>query len=68
MATLTLEFNANNSLAKSIIYSIQNSGVFKIIEENKTSYNNDFVKKIEESEEQFATGKFKTIKTDDLWK
>jgi hypothetical protein len=68
MATVTLQFNDNDSLAQSIILSIRNSGVFKIIEENKVPYNKDFVKKIEESEEQFTTGKYKTIKTEDLWK
>ncbi len=37
-------------------------------EEQKTPYNPEFVKKIERSEEDFKAGKFKAIKTEDLWK
>ncbi|MDR0829466.1 MAG: hypothetical protein LBN95_05065 [Prevotellaceae bacterium] len=68
MSTLTLQFNANNSLAQSIIHSIRDAGVFRIIEENRMPYSQEFVNKIEASEEQFAAGKFQTIKTEDLWK
>jgi hypothetical protein len=33
MATITLQYNPNNSLAKSIIRSIKSAGVFQITEE-----------------------------------
>ena len=36
--------------------------------EEKSSYNPEFVEKIIRSEEDFKAGKFKAIKTDDLWK
>jgi uncharacterized membrane protein (DUF106 family) len=37
-------------------------------EEEKSSYNSEFVEKINRSEEDFRAGKTKAIKTDDLWK
>ena len=67
METITLRYEAGNDLARSIVNSIKDAGVFTIVEE-KTHYNKKFVKKIRESEAQFAEGKYKTIKTEDLWK
>jgi len=37
-------------------------------EEEKSPYNPEFVKKIKRSEEDFKAGKYKAIKTEDLWK
>jgi len=37
-------------------------------EEEKSPYNPQFVEKINRSEQDFKAGKFKAIKTDDLWK
>ncbi|HEY4196043.1 MAG TPA: DUF2683 family protein [Mucilaginibacter sp.] len=37
-------------------------------EEDKSPYDPEFVKKIKRSEEDFKAGRFKAIKTDDLWK
>lgn len=37
-------------------------------EENKSPYNAKFVNKINQSNNDFEAGKFKAIKTDDLWK
>ncbi len=37
-------------------------------EEEKSSYNSEFVEKINRSEDDFRAGKTKAIKTDDLWK
>ncbi len=37
-------------------------------EETESPYNPEFVEKIVRSEEDFKAGKFKAIKTDDLWK
>ena len=36
--------------------------------EEKSIYNSDFVAKIQRSEKEFKEGKFKAIKTEDLWK
>ena len=42
---------------------------FKIsFEEEESTYDPDFVKKIKQSDEDFKAGKFKAIKTEDLWK
>ncbi|MBB3054834.1 DUF2683 family protein [Mucilaginibacter gotjawali] len=37
-------------------------------EEEKSPYNAEFVEKIKRSEEDFKVGRFKAIRTDDLWK
>ncbi|MDB4919261.1 DUF2683 family protein [Mucilaginibacter sp.] len=37
-------------------------------EEEKSPYNSEFVEKIKRSEDDFEAGKFKAIKTEDLWK
>jgi hypothetical protein len=37
-------------------------------EEEKSPYNPEFVEKIKRSEEEFNNGKYKAIKTEDLWK
>ena len=63
MATIILEYNPNNTLAKSIIHSIKTAGVFKIIEK-KSPYNKEFVEKINESRKSEGV----VIKTADLWK
>jgi hypothetical protein len=38
------------------------------IELDESPYDPEFVAKIRQSEEQISAGKFKVIKTDDLWK
>ena len=68
MATITLKYDTQNDLAQSIINSIKSAGVFTIVEEKVSKYDKVFVKKIQESEQQFAEGKYKSIKTADLWK
>jgi len=37
-------------------------------EEEKSPYNPEFVEKIKRSEADFKAGKYKAIKTEDLWK
>ena len=63
MATITLEYNPNNSLAMSIIHSIKTAGVFQIAEE-KSPYNKEFVEEIQESRKSEGV----VIQTEDLWK
>lgn len=67
MATITLKFDPKNKLIKSIINSAVLAGA-TVEEDNSSPYNKEFVKKIQESEQQFSKGKFKTINTDNLWK
>jgi len=63
MATITLRYNPNNELAKSIINSVKSAGVFQIAEE-KSPYNKEFVEEIQES----RNSKGVVIRTADLWK
>jgi len=63
MATITLQYNPNNTLAKSIIDSVKAAGVFQITNE-KSTYNKEFVEKIQESRNSEGV----VIKTEDLWK
>jgi len=63
MATITLQYNSNNTLAKSIINSVKAAGVFQITDE-KSPYNKEFVEKIQESRKSEGT----IIKTEDLWR
>ena len=35
---------------------------------DETNYNQEFLKKIKESEKQYKKGEYKVIKTQDLWK
>ena len=63
MATITLEYNPNNALPKSIINSLKSAGVFKVTGET-SPYNKEFVEQIDESRKS----KGSVIKTEDLWK
>jgi len=63
MATITLQYNPNNTLAKSIINSVKSAGVFQITEE-KSPYIKEFVKEIQESRKSEGV----VIETADLWK
>jgi hypothetical protein len=63
MATITLEYNPNNALARGIIDSVKSAGVFRVMEE-KSPYRKEFVEKIQESRKSKGV----IIKTSDLWK
>jgi hypothetical protein len=63
MATITLQYNPNNTLANSIINSVKSAGVFRVTEE-KSPYNKEFVEEIKESRKSKGV----VIKTADLWK
>jgi len=68
MCTVTLQYDARNQLAKSIMQSIREAGVFTILEKEHSGYNKEFVSKIEEGRNDARKGKGKAIKTTDLWK
>ncbi len=61
MATITLNYDARNAIARKTIEYILSLGVF---EKKETPYNKEFVKKIERS----MASEGKAIKTEDLWK
>ncbi|MDR0437980.1 MAG: hypothetical protein LBH22_06735 [Bacteroidales bacterium] len=68
MCTVTLQYDARNQLAKSIMQSIREAGVFTILEKEPSGYNKEFVAKVEEGRNDARKGKGKAIKTVDLWK
>jgi hypothetical protein len=63
MATITLQYNPDNTLAMSIINSIKAAGVFRITDE-KSPYDKVFVEEIQKSLKSEGV----VIKTEDLWK
>ena len=68
MCTVTLQYDARNQLAKSIMQSIREAGVFTILEKERSDYSAEFVSKIQEGRNDARKGKGKAIKIDDLWK
>jgi len=68
MSTVTLQFDTCNELAMSIMHSIREAGVFKVIEERTTpDYGKEFIAKVEDGRLDMKAGKGKAIKTADLW-
>ena len=68
MAQILIKYDARNSIAKKTLEFFLSLGIFEIeekTEENKSVYNPEFVDKIKKSEK---SGKWKAIKTTDIWK
>ena len=68
MAQVLIKYDARNSIAKKTLEFFLSLGIFEVEEktkEKKSTYNPKFVEKIKQSEE---SGKWKAIKTVDLWK
>ena len=61
---VVLKYNAQNSLAKSIMDLIYKSGVFEVEKVEECPYDKEFMEKIRKNAE--SSGKI--IKTEDLWK
>ena len=68
MCTVTLQYDARNQLANSIMQSIREAGVFTILGKERSGYSQEFTSKIEEGRQDVRRGKGKAIKTADLWK
>ena len=68
MATITLEYDARNSILKSLIENVSAIKGIKIIQEQDPRYNKQMVEKINRSKREFASKQYKVIKTEDLWK
>jgi len=69
MSTVTLQFDTYNDLAMSIMRSVREAGVFKVVEENIIpDYGKEFIAKVEDGRRDMKAGKGKAIKTADLWK
>ena len=68
MCTVTLQYDARNELACSIMQSVREAGVFTILDKEQPTYSKEFVSKIEDGRKDMRAGKGQTIKTADLWK
>ena len=70
MATITLNFDAQNDAANKLIEGILATGLFykKETAVDGCDYDKDFMQKIDTSRLELKKGKGKAIKTDDLWK
>ena len=66
MCTVTLQYDARNQLANSIMHSIREAGVFTILKNERMGYSPEFISKIEEGRKDVRAGKGKAIKTSDL--
>mgnify|MGYP000943465487 CR=1 FL=1 len=62
MKTIILKYNDRNELANNMVESLKAAGIFTVVE--KSPYNKDFVRKIQESRKSKGV----VIKTTDLWK
>ena len=67
MCTVTLQYDARNQLASSIMHSVRAAGVFTILEKERSGYSQKFISKVEEGRQDVRKGKGTAIKTADLW-
>ncbi len=65
MATLTLEYDGRNALAKKTIEYILSLGVFKKKEEK--AYNPEFVKMVLDADKEAEEGNTITVNTENVW-
>ena len=63
-----LKISFEESKSDQPVYSSERVEGNNQLNEAEVPYNPKFVEKIKKSEEEFKTGKFTAIKTDDLWK
>jgi len=70
MQTITIKINerskAGIALQKMLEILKTQPGV-QIVEEEKSPYSTEFVKKIKKSEQQIKEGKYKVVNTKDIW-
>ena len=68
MATITLEYDARNSILKSLIENVSTIKGIRIVHEQEPKYNKQMIDKINQSKKEFANKQYKIIKTEELWK
>ena len=68
MAIITLEYNARNSVLKSLIEQISSVKGITIIEKDSPKYSKKMIEKINQSKKEFVDNKCKVIKTEELFK
>jgi len=70
MQTITIKINERSKAGialKKMLEILETQPGVQIVEEERSPYNPEFVKKIKESEEQIKEGKYKVVNTKDIW-
>ncbi len=69
MATITLEYDGRNKLMQDLIALLEKYGAKrKTVEKEEKPYNPEYVAMIKRSQKEARESKYKTIRTEDLWK
>jgi len=69
MATLTINYDANNVAIRELIAALLKfDGITAVSEKTESPYNPEFVAKIKRSQKEAEDGMAKTVKIEDLWK
>lgn len=69
MATITIDYDARNTTINKFIDALLSiKGVTIKSESKQPKYNQAMIDKVNGSRKQFREGKYKVIKTEDLWK
>lgn len=69
MATITLEYDGRNKLMQDLIALLEKYGAKrKDVAKEEKPYNPEYVAMIKRSQKEAREGKYKTIRTEDLWK
>ena len=69
MATYSLTINEKTTAGKALLNYLLSLGVIKkVADKDESSYDPEYVAMIKHSQKEAREGKYKTIKTEDLWK
>ena len=69
MATLTINYDANNVAIRDLLAALLKlDGISAVSEKTESPYNPEFVAKIKRSQKEAEYGLAKTVKIEDLWK
>ena len=70
MQTITIKINERSKAGialKKMLEILETHPGVQIVEEERSPYNPEFVKKIKKSEQQIKEGKYKVVDTKDIW-
>ena len=66
MAQVTIEYDARSNSAKKFLEAFLSLPFFKV--KKDCPYDKEFIKKIEQSRQEYKEGKYKAVNPNDLWK
>ena len=70
MQTITIKINERSKAGialKKMLEILETQPGVQIVEEERSPYNPEFVKKIKKSEQKIKEGKYKVVDTKDIW-